>query len=365
MKNVAVIFGGRSVEHDISILTGVMALNSIDKDKFNAIPIYITKGGEWFTSKTLFDLDEYKNLKLDKLKKVCFVQGENVLYEVKGKKLKKIESIFCVVNCMHGERGEDGALSGLFKMCNIPTTSSDVLPSAISMDKNASSIMLSAMKIPTLKSMTISSAEQVEKVMEKLEFPLIVKPNLLGSSIGISKAIDKKSLILAIENALKYGEKVIIQPFLQDFIEINCAVYRDENGDLHVSECERPIARDKILSFGDKYKDGKREFPANIDKKLSDKIKTLSKKVYTELDFDGVIRIDFFVCKNKVYVNEINSIPGSLSYYLFYDTMKGFSKMLSSLIMASERKHLQGQGYITEYNSGILSSIGSKGAKRL
>ena len=365
MKSVAVIFGGKSVEHDISILTGVMALNSIDKERFNPIPIYITKGGEWLTSPKLFDLDEYKNLNLEKLKKVSFVQGDNALYEIKGRKLKKIDNIFCVVNCLHGERGEDGSISGLVNLCNIPITSSPLLPSAISMDKSVSSLILSALKVPVLKSITVNSVEQVDSVMEKMCFPLIVKPNLLGSSIGIGKATDKESLTIAIQNALKFGEKAVVQPFLQNFIEINCAVYRDEKGEIIVSECERPIARDKILSFGDKYQDGRREFPANIDKKLSDRIKKTTKKVYELLGFDGVIRIDYFISEGKVYINEINSIPGSLSYYLFFDTMKGFSKMLSSLILASERKFLQTQGYITEYNSGILTSIGSKGAKRL
>ena len=294
-----------------------------------------------------------------------FTKGENNIYEIKGKKLKKIDSIYCAINCLHGERGEDGALSGLFKMCNIPITSSSILPSAISMDKSFSSLVLSALKVPVLKSITITSVEQVDSIIEEMHFPLIVKPNLLGSSIGIGKATDKESLIIAVENALKYGEKALIQPFLQDFIEINCAIYRDEKGELKVSECERPIARDKILSFGDKYKEGKREFPANIDKKLSDKIKKITKKVYNELNFDGVIRIDYFISDNKVFLNEINSVPGSLSYYLFFETMKGFSKMLSSLIMASEQKFLREQSHITVYNSGILSSIGSKGAKRL
>ena len=245
MKNVAVIFGGKSVEHDISILTGVMTLNSIDKEKFNPIPIYITKAGEWFTSKELFDLDGYKNLKLEKLKKVTFVQGDNALYYLKGKKLKKLESIYSVVNCLHGERGEDGALSGMLKMCNIPLTSSGILPSAISMDKSVSALVLSALKVPVLKSITVDSAEGVDSVIEKLNFPLIVKPNLLGSSIGIGKATDRESLVFAIENALKYGEKAVIQPFLQDFMEINCAVYRDEKGEIIVSECERPIARER------------------------------------------------------------------------------------------------------------------------
>ncbi len=141
----------------------------------------------------------------------------------------------------------------------------------------------------------VNGTEQVDSIAQQMDFPLIVKPNLLGSSIGIGKAKDKKELTIAIENALKYGEKAVVQPFLQEFIEINCAVYRDEKGVINVSECERPIPRDKILSFGDKYKDGKREFPAKIDKKLSNKIKEITKKVYIDLDFSGVIRIDYFV----------------------------------------------------------------------
>ena len=166
MKNVAVIFGGKSVEHDVSIITGVMALNSIDKISFNPIPIYISKDGEWFTSDKLFDLDEYKKLNLEKLKRVTFIQGDNTLYEVKGKKLKKIESIYCAVNCLHGERGEDGSISGLLKLCSVPQTASDILPSALSMDKSACAMMLSSLKIPVLKSITVDSINQVDKVME-------------------------------------------------------------------------------------------------------------------------------------------------------------------------------------------------------
>ena len=257
-------------------------------------------------------------MKKKKLNKVCIVQGENALYEVKGKKLKKIENIFCAVNCLHGERGEDGALSGLLSMSNIPITSSGILPSAISMDKSFSKIALKGLGVPTLKSITVKSQKEIDKVVKQFDFPVIVKPNLLGSSIGITKAIDKASLQIGIANALKYGESAIIEPFLENFIEINCAVYRDENGIINLSECERPIARDKILSFGDKYQEGKREFPAKIKKEISEKIKKLTKKVYEGLNFDGVIRIDYFVIDNKVYLNEINSVPGSLSYYLFF-----------------------------------------------
>lgn len=365
MKNIAVFFGGQSVEHDISIITGVMTLNAIDKTKFCPIPIYVSKTGEWFTGRSLFELDEFNNLNYNKLKRVCILQGDNVLYQVKKSKLKKIESIYCAINCLHGERGEDGSLFGLLNMCNIPLTSSSLLPSAISMDKSFTKIALKGIGVPTLKSITIESEDEMEKVLKSLSFPLVIKPNLLGSSIGISKAIDKESLLLGITNALKYGKKVVIEPFLQQFTEINCAVYRDEKGTINVSECEKPIARDKILSFGDKYVDGKREFPAKIDKKLSIKIKNLTQKIYDELSFEGVIRIDYFISENKVYVNEINSVPGSLSYYLFSDTIKGFSKMIDSLIMASEKENLRKSSYIKEFSSGILAGFGSKGAKRL
>lgn len=365
MKCIAVFFGGVSVEHDVSVITGVMTLNSIDKEKFNPIPIYISRQGEWFTGKTLFDLDEYKNLDYKKLKKVCIVQGENALYQVKGKRLKKIENVFCAINCLHGERGEDGTLKGVLDACKVPLVGADLLPASLSMDKTFTKTALKSIGVQTIKGITITNEEQVQSVLKQMSFPLIVKPNTLGSSIGVGKANNQEQLIDAIRQALRFGEKAVIEPFLQDFIEINCAVYRGADGKVNVSACERPIPRDKILSFGDKYKEGKREFPAKIDKSLAQKIAFTTKKIYTELGFDGVIRIDYFIVNGKVKVNEINSVPGSLAYYLFFDTMKGFSKMLTDLIYSAEKKFLQKSAFITDYNSGILTCFGSKGAKHL
>ncbi len=365
MKSIAIFFGGESVEHDVSVITGVMTANSIDKEKFSPIPIYISKQGQWLTGKTLFDLDEYKNLDYKKLKKVCMVQGENALYQAKGKRLKKIENVYCAINCLHGERGEDGALKGLLDMCKVPLVAPDLLPASLSMDKTFTKLALKGVGVQTVKGITVTNQEQVQSVLKQMAFPLIVKPNTLGSSIGVGKANDAEQLEVAIKQALKFGEKAVIEPFLQDFIEINCAVYRSSDGKVNVSACERPIPRDKILSFGDKYREGKREFPAKIEPALSQKIKTITKKIYVELGFDGVIRIDYFIVNNKVLVNEINAVPGSLAYYLFFDTMKGFSKMLTDLIESAEKKFLQKRAYITEYNSGILVGFGSKGAKRL
>lgn len=365
MKNIAVFFGGQSVEHDISVITGVMTINCIDKDKFSVLPIYITKDGEWKTGESLFDIDEFKNIDLKKLKRVAIVGGDNTLYQVKGKKLKQIEKIFCAINCLHGKNGEDGALAGLLAMSNIPLASPNMLSSSVSMDKSFTKLVLKALGVKTLKSVTVTSKAQVKDIIEKLDFPMLVKPNFLGSSIGITKAEDKETLVSGIQNALKYGESAIIEPFLSDVTEINCAVYRDDKGILNVSECEKPISRTDILSFKDKYQDGKREFPANIELKYSNKIKATAKKIYAVLGFDGVIRIDFFIHEGKIYVNEINSVPGSLSYYLFGDTKKSFSCMLTSLIMASERKFLRNLTFVSDYNSGILTSFGAKGAKHL
>lgn len=365
MKSIAVFFGGVSVEHDVSVLTGVMTLNSIDKEKFNPIPIYVSKQGEWFTGNNLFDLDEYKCLDYKKLKKACMVQGENVLYQLKNKRLKKIENIFCGVNCLHGERGEDGTLKALLDACKVPMVGAELLPASLSMDKAFTKSALKNIGVQTVKGMTAESEEDANKVLKTMSFPLIVKPNALGSSIGVCKASNEEQLKGAIRQALRFGEKVVIEPFLQDFTEINCAVYRGADGNINVSACERPIPRDKILSFGDKYKEGKREFPAKIEKVLAQKIANTTRKIYTEFGFDGVIRIDYFIVGGKVLVNEINSVPGSLAYYLFFDTMKGFSKMLTDLIYSAEKKFLQKNAYVTDYNSGILTCFGSKGAKHL
>lgn len=364
MKNIAIFFGGKSVEHDISIITGVMTANSIDKEKFSILPIYVENDGKWYFGKALLDLDGYKDLNLKSLKRVTIVNGDNALYQIKGKKLKEIEKIYMAINCMHGERGEDGSLAGLLKMSDIPFCSPDILPSSISIDKNFSKIVMKGLSIKTVQGMLVKSIEEVDKIEQKMSYPLIVKPNFLGSSIGITKANTKEELEKAISLALKYGESAMIEKCLENLTEINCAAYKD-NGKIILSECEKPINSGAFLSFKDKYQKGKRIFPADIDKKYSDKIKSITKKIYESLNFDGIIRIDYFISKGEIYVNEINSVPGSLAYYLFSDTIKGFSHMLTSLIMTAEQKYLKNNNYVTNFPSKILLSVGSKGAKCL
>ncbi len=365
MKVVLVFFGGQSVEHDVSIITGVMTLNSIDKTRYEALPVYVSKSGEWFTGRELCDLDNYKKLDYKALKKVSLIAGENRLYQIKGKRLHKVTEVALAINCMHGERGEDGSLAGLLNMCNIPLASPDMLSSSVAIDKAFTKVIAKALKISVLPSVTVKSAMEISEKIKDLEFPLLVKPNRLGSSIGVNRAETLDELERAVEYALRFGEAVIIEPCLEDFTEINCAVFKKADDEICVSECERPIGKGKVLSFDDKYESGTRVFPADIDKKISDRIKTITKKIYDALAFTGVIRIDYFVVGGKVYLNEINSVPGSLSYYLFCNTLKEFSSMLNELLEVAKIKHLKKSTEIKSYSTTILSFSGGKSAKHL
>ncbi|MBQ7349135.1 MAG: ATP-grasp domain-containing protein [Clostridia bacterium] len=365
MKNIAVFFGGQSVEHDISVITGVMAVNTLDKEKYNAIPVYVDKAGGWYTGESLVDPDNYKNLNYKKLKKVAILGGDKRLFEIKGKRLKPICSIAACINCMHGERGEDGSLSGLLNMCKIPLASPSIAPSAVCMDKGLTKTLLKGLKIKTLSGICVSDIEQLTENSSGIEYPVIVKPNSLGSSIGINRADNEKELLSAVNYALKFGDCALIEPCLENFIEINCAAYLNSDGKITVSECERPVGRSEILTFNDKYRGGKRVFPADIDKKISDKIKGITEKIYRELSFSGVIRIDYFLTGGQIFVNEINTVPGSLAYYLFSDTLKGFKNMLNELITVAEKNFAKSSTVQKTYNSGILLSAGAKGAKRL
>ena len=363
MENIAIFFGGSSVEHDISVITGVLTANSLNVEKYLAVPVYVHNDGAWYTGRKLLDLDNYKKLDLNELERVTLINGQNTLYRVvKQKKLKPVCKISSAINCMHGERGEDGSLAGLLNMCEVPLVSPSMLASAVSMDKCFTKTVMKGLKIKTLPFVTVTDIEDVDKVTRKLKFPVIIKPACLGSSIGLYTANDGKELIDGINGALRLGDKVIVEPKLTGYKEINCAVYKKEDG-IVVSECERPIGKGELLSFADKYTGGDRVFPADIDESIAERIKIITKKVYTELFFTGVIRIDYFVKDGEIYLNEINSVPGSLAFYLFCGTLREFSSMLDEMLKETKKRTATATTIIRKYNSGILSFSGSKGAK--
>ncbi|MBP5307739.1 MAG: hypothetical protein J6Z34_01225 [Clostridia bacterium] len=377
VKNVLFVFGGVSCERDISVITGVLALNCTDKNIYNPVPLYITENG-CFTGDKLFDLSFYKARSLDGAEKAALLAGDGNLYSVKRGKLKKLCEIFCAVNCCHGLNGEDGCVAGLVRLSGIPFASPDMLASSVYMDKAAAKYYLSGLGVDILPYKTVEkpafyrNRELVLSSVERnMEYPVIVKPARLGSSIGIKRADNRDRLIEAIEYALKFDGRIIIEKALCDFIEINCAAYRHK-GRIIVSECENPKAGGDMLSFEDKYGSGlkhalSRDFPADIPKETSDKIKAITELVYRETYACGVIRIDYLLTRGgEIYLNEVNTVPGSLALYLFRNSVSEFGQVLSELIEEGVRERRDFDNGTFVYPSNVLSGAGSKtmGLKR-
>ena len=359
MKKIAVIFGGKSPEHDVSVITGVMTANAL-KEVYDVFPVYAQKSGEFIYDKSFFDLKNIVDKNFKKAKKVFFLPSDSNLYFLSGKKHISLGAVSCIVNCMHGGAGENGSLSGYFNIADIPTTSSPLVSSGVSMDKEFTKIFLKSIGVKTLPYKVFDG--DYDKITKSLLYPVIVKPSSLGSSIGINKAENDRELKNAILEAKRYDDKIIIEKYAENKTEINCAVYKTEKG-VFVSECEMPDSENKFLSFEDKYVLGKRLFPAPISKKLSDKIKSISKKVYLSLGFSGIIRIDYILCGGEVYLNEINSVPGSLSYYLFCETFSSFTEILQGVINAAIKEHNKKTTLITSFESDILKIGKGKGGK--
>ena len=372
MKNILVFYGGKSCEHDVSIITGVLTLNSLDKNLFNPVPVYIHSDGEWYSGKELFDVTFYKNFNPKKLSKVTLLSNGKTLYK-KGKIIKKLYEIYSAVNCMHGLNGEDGSLSGLLKLHNIPLASPDVFGSSLAIDKEFTKIALKGIGVKTLpyavinkKAYLKNQEEVISDIESKLSYPIIIKPANLGSSIGVCCASDSKELKNRLKNAFIYDDKLLVEPRLENFIELNCGGYRCDEKTV-ISEVEKPVSLNEILTFKDKYEGfkggGEREFPAKIPAKITSKVKAITKKVYESFGFSGIIRVDYLLKDGTLYLNEINTVPGSLAHYLFSETLSGFTDILTRLIENSVEQFNSYALRKFEYSSSVLDIKGGKGGK--
>ncbi len=361
MKNLLVFFGGVSCERDVSTITGAMTVNALSR-KYNTIPVFIDQNGRWRTGEVLKNLAWYKTRDYKQTEEVAMIPGDSSLYKVKNGKLKFAFKCDAAINCLHGVCGEDGTISGLMKLCGTPFASPSVFASSVSMDKHYTKIALKGIDVKTLPYVKLRrenfyDREQfaVRYVQSFLDFPVIVKPANLGSSIGVSAARNKDELVDALYLAFRYDGKAIVEKALENFREINCACTRVGNRILS-SECEEPILSGEILRFEDKYSSEKRAtFPANIDANLSKKIRETTEYIYRKLEFDGVIRIDYLVLGDEVYVNEINSVPGSLAYYLFSESLEEFSDILSRTIEDAIERHNASLSDERFYSSNILN----------
>lgn len=360
MKELVIIFGGKSCEHDISIITAMYAYHAINLKEYRKTLVYLFQGS-FFVGKGLENLDSY--IKFDKKKYSQAIFSNGGLYKV-GKKLKKIMSVDCALLCTHGGEGENGALQGYLELNDIAYTSSGVTASAITMDKALTKRLLQAYGYETVPYVVIDGKDTVEKVEKELNYPVIVKPARLGSSIGISKATNRHELIKAVELSRKYDDSLLVESCLEDFIELNCAALK-KGGEIIASGIERPYGGGGFLSYDDKYINSakaaqKKEFPAKIEQSLAEKVTELTKCVYKDFNLSGVVRVDFLVENNNVYINEINAIPGSLAHYLFAKTMN-ISALSKSMIEEAVCRRQKEKELITSFYSNVLAHY--KGSK--
>lgn len=370
-KNVAVFFGGKSVEHDISIITGLQTINSLNPFKFNVVPIYINKQGVWLTGENLKSINEYKNLNYKKVKKVCLLPDSNFLFSFKGSKLKKVAEIDYIINCMHGLNGEDGFLAGVVRQTNIIFCSPDIKPSAISMDKAISKYIFKSLGLNVLpfisfdKQELIENKESIFKKINEIGYPIVVKPCNLGSSIGISFCNNSDEAEKAIETAFCFDHLVVIERGLTEFSEYNCSALGLSER-VETSEIERPEINGKILTFNSKYTEKtKREFPAKIGKKLKNELQKQTALIYKELGCSGVIRVDFMFDEkeSKLYINEANLVPGSLAFYLWKGKYT-YSQLIEKLIEDATLNYNRQSSKVTSFNSNALEYF-EKGCNKL
>ena len=370
------IFGGKSCEHDISIITGVQALNVLQVAGYDAVPIYIDGEGAWYSGKEMTTVADFEDVNPKVRKKWLPVRLEPSCKALIGPKGKHIKNLNCIVVCTHGVGGEDGCLQGLLQLTGIPYTGCGVLASAAGMDKAVMKKIFKHAKLPLVPYDVILSKEANEtpnkllKIAEKLKYPVIVKPANLGSSIGIGIANNDAELIEAAKAAAAYDSKLVVEKALVDFIELNCAVLGREN-DLITSGVEQPVGWKEFLTFEDKYMDpayksdkGTRvKSPAQIDDELKAKVKNVAKQAFESIGASGVARIDFLMDGDKLYVNEINTIPGSLSFYLFEYEGMSYAELLSRLIRLAKEEQADRDGLTYVYKSDVLKGIGQKNRK--
>lgn len=358
-ENIAVIFGGKSVEHDISIITGLQCLNNLSK-KYNIIPIYIKHDGQWVMGEGLDAIDTYLNFDKNekKLARASLLMGTPCLIkEKRGKFVEKIK-LNCALLATHGKFVEDGCLQGALEMCGIPYTSCSVVSSAVCMDKALTKEILKVNKIPSPKFLHFYAGEYqrlksdvVERIMHSFSFPLIVKPANLGSSVGISICEDEQGLIKSIDYALLYDEKVIVEDYIAGAKEYACAVIKV--GGRAITSKVQEMTKGDIYSFEDKYLSKKSKKTNKIDEKMAARIKEFASITYNALECDGVVRVDFLYNEKEdvLYVNELNTIPGSLAFNLFD---LPFKDLLDALIIeAKERKEKKDKD-VYEFSSDAL-----------
>ena len=382
---IGVLFGGVSVEHEISIITAIQAMNSIDSIKYDIIPIYIAKDGTWYSGAMLKDIKIYSDMDLLKryAKEVVLYKrdGKFILQNKRGFLRKDIGEIDLCFPIMHGTYGEDGNLQGYLETVGIPYCEADTYAAVVGQDKVFMKQIWQSSGVPVVKYDWFYDTDynkEPEKIIERLEkigYPLVVKPARLGSSVGISFCKNNDELREAILEAINYDTKILVEKAVDNLLEVNISVlgnYQKQN----LSVIEEVGSSNNLLTYEDKYIGGskgpskgmasaKRIIPARISKELTNEINDIAIKAFKSLNASGVVRIDFLIDKKteKVYANEINSIPGSLSFYLWNRTDKEYPELLEDIINLGIRDYKNKRSKVHSFDTNILSNFSKNGSK--
>lgn len=359
MKTVAVFFGGKSNEHEISVITGLLAVNLL-REKYRVVPVYLSQSGEWYSSEKMRSVDDLKSVSSDYPRVV--LEGRTLVLHKKRK--KKAAVIDVALNCCHGGAGEDGTLSALLQWNNIPFASPGVAVSSVFMDKWLGKIAARGLGIPVARGVRVKEGESVS-VEKAGGFPVIVKPVALGSSIGIKVAHDEEEFAAALDYAFRLDGEVLVEEYFARKRDINCAAYK-KGGEVITSPLEEVFSNDAILSFHEKYEQAakKSELPADLPEETAEAIREYTARIYENFSCRGVVRADFLIANDKVYFNELNTVPGSLSCYLFGESLTDAREFLCALV---EDALVDRDGEKEIIQTSVLDSAvfaGGKGSKR-
>ena len=389
--NVGVFFGGRSVEHEVSVISALQAIASINKEKYDVIPVYIAKSGVWYTGDALLDIENFKDINklLLEVKKLMIENDGNkkimVKYPLSRFGNNILGSLDVAFPIIHGTNGEDGTLQGYFESIDLPYVGCDVLSSALGMDKVFAKKLLKDDGIPVVDCVWFYSTDWLKdkenliaKIEAEIKYPLIVKPANTGSSVGVKKVDNRLELEDAVDLARSFSNKIMAEVMVVNLREINCAVLGDYEH-AEASVCEEPISGKDILTYQDKYMSNgakesgskgmsgaSRQIPALLSEEMTKEIQKLALDSFRTLGCAGVSRIDFLVDKDtdKVYVNELNTIPGSLAFYLWEASGKKYSQLTEDLIKLALKKDREKQALMFTFDSNILAMQGGvKGSK--
>lgn len=404
---VGVVLGGVAPEHEVSVISALQAAAALDRDTYTPVPIYIAKDGTWYTGEALLDVDRYRDLDdlLQDAVPVALVPTPHgrleLLEDRRANAMQRLTrpplryTVDVMLLGLHGGPGENGGVQGLCETMNVPYTSAGVFGSALGMDKVMSKRICREADIPVVDFVAFHEDEWayeedagLDRCEEELTYPVIVKPARCGSSIGIRRADDRAELDAAIEDAFRYDDKVIVEHAVRELREVNCSVLGDRH-EATPSVLEEPKPSDEVLTFQDKYmrEDGEdakegggtktdesapegmasldRTVPARLSDERTETIQDMALRIFHLFECAGVVRIDFMIdeATGQLFFNEINTIPGSFSFYLWKPSGVPFDELVDRLVEIARRRHREHNGRVQTYDVNLLSEKSLSGIK--